>query len=181
MQLFLDKKGNLSPFRTSLTAGAFGLLVLVISAAGFFIDQESRRTPYFPPVPNGAETWGYPRPGFGPTNQFVYYRIQNSDPAAVAAFYNDQLEELDPQADGARCERFPATGTFADPQYNSLGQRIQVEYNPETQPAYRYACMFDRGGFNTTQWTQVNIYPNLPSFPETEGYTVIEYEQTWSS
>jgi hypothetical protein len=184
MRFFVDKNGGLAPFRISLAAGALGIGVLVLSFFGFLLDQESRRAPYFPPVPNGAEEWGFPRAGFGNNKQFVYYRIQDGNVAEVADFYNQRLEEMEPGADGNRCERFPTIGTFADPQYNSRGEPLQTDFDPATQPAFHYICMFDRSGFNVTQWTEVMIYPGLPDedeFLDSEGYAVIEYEQVWSN
>ncbi|MCA9887551.1 MAG: hypothetical protein KC546_04225 [Anaerolineae bacterium] len=187
MQFLTDKNGALSPFRMSIAAGAFGLLMLAISVIGFFLDQESRRTPYFPPVPAGVEQWGYPVPE-GNYRQQIYYRTQSMPVEEVAAFYNDQMlahygnNASDPEAE--QCQRFPETGTFADEQVNSYGERVRSDYDPLTQPAYHYTCMFDRSGFNTSQWTQVTIYPGIPNADpalDSQGYTVIWFQQEWSN
>lgn len=187
MQLVTDKNGALSPIRLSIFAGALGLIVLVVSVAGFFLDQESRRSPYFPPVPSGVEQWGYPVQE-GKYRQQVYYRTQSMSVEEVAAFYDEQmLAHYGNSADDAsaeRCKRFPENGTFADPQVNSFGETVRSDYDPMTQPAYHYACMFDRSGFNTSQWTKVTIYPGLPNEDpalNSEGYTVIWFQQEWSN
>ncbi len=68
------------------------------------------------------------------------------------------------------CVRYPATG-------NAPGS----ENDPNVAP-FVYRCMFDNSGFNSSQYTQVEIYPGRED-PNPElsaaGQTIIKYAQQW--
>jgi hypothetical protein len=95
--------------------------------------------------------------------------VPNTSPDQVVAFYQQKLNEFSNNS-GERCVRTPASGDqIVDPDI------------PNSVP-YKYDCMFDRSGVNTTQFTQVTIFPGSRSsdpFYNSEGMTVIHYQQEW--
>jgi len=184
MQFITDKRGNISPFRLSIAIAAIGGVLVLISFIVLQLDQGTRRGPYYPPVPAGAEQWGFPNSN-GSGRQQVFYRIADANPEEVGLFYQEQMEQHYGNSASTieRCQRFPPQGTYADPQINQFGQEVYLDFDPQSQAAFRWECMFDNSGFNTTQWTQVTVYPGIDSPDPTlnsDGYTVILYDQAWT-
>jgi hypothetical protein len=147
------------------------LLLAVLSLSP--IDQESRRSPFFPDLPEGAETWGAPDQ-FGAGLQRVYYRVNGGDIESIADFYDEKMLShygVSPEdASAEDCTRFPPVGNFVD-----------HEPGDGTVPFY-YTCMFDRGGLNLQQSTEVIIQPGVPNedpFRDSTGAVVIIYDQRW--
>ena len=163
---FFDKRGKLSVVKTGLFFMGIGLLFVVGSVAYVAIETESARSPLHIPIPEGAEEWAvenYGDRGF----QKAFYKIQTTDVESVVAHYQQQAD----QSGSERCKRLPPNGDSPD-------------YDPEngTVP-YVWQCLFERSNIpGVFQTTQIRIQPGLKNedpFLDTEGYTVIQYEQYW--
>jgi hypothetical protein len=161
-----NKRGELSIVRIGVIAGIIGILVIGLGIASFFFDQRSRNTPLEVAVYPGAETWG--ERDVRPTSRRLFYRIRDVEAEQVADHYQGRLNEHSGSQD--RCVRLPESGE------NEINPN-----NPFSIP-YQFVCLFDRSQSNATQYTRVVIYPgtaNADPFLNSEGYTVIEYEQVW--
>jgi hypothetical protein len=157
-------------FRIGIIVGIVGIVVVI---GGFFIyfllDQGSRQSPLVIPTYPGAEDWGLtPR---GQWAQSQLYRIPGATPEDVANYYNQKLTEFNGNSD-EQCVRVPGEGNFPN-------------YDPNTPGVapYQFVCMFDRSYWSATQYTRVTIQPG--SFNEdpalnSEGMTVVEYDQHWN-
>jgi len=171
MNFLLDKHGNISVFRASMTIVAFGALVIVFGLILFQFDQASRGVPLAIDTPPNAEQYGgIPDPA-GRAERQIFYRVPGEDPEAVAAFYADLLDNFpdnQPDAFGGKeqCVRNPPVGNFPD-------------YEPGSgNVPFSWRCLFERSNFNTMQFTMVTIQPGIPE-NETEGDVIIIYEQRW--
>jgi hypothetical protein len=191
MGFLTDKRGNFSWFRLSIFVLVLGLGFAVAGFVSFQLDQQSRRSPLFPDLPPGAAQWGSPEP-LGSGYQRVYYRVPGGNVEEIAAFYNTKMGEFygTSGADGTtleRCQRIPPIGEYTnipDAQRPPNDGKIYDEFFiPGENLPYLYRCMFDRSGLNITQFTLVSVQPGVPnSDPQlnTEGDTVIVYEQRWN-
>jgi hypothetical protein len=161
-----NKRGELSIVRIGVIAGIIGIVVIGVGIASFFFDQRSRNAPLEVALYPNAETWG--ERDVRPTSRRVFYRVPEVAPQQVADYYQQKLSEHSGNQD--RCVRLPEAGENPiDPS------------NPFSIP-YQFVCLFDRSSFQATQYTRVVIYPgtaNPDPFLDSEGYTVIEYEQVW--
>ena len=183
MTFLLGRDGKISVFRASLLAIAIGGLFIVGAIVSFQIDQASHQSPLDIETYPGAVSWGGKTTGR--TERSVYYLIPNVDPETVVAYYQQKLNEFygtnpdtesskpaDQQEPNYECLRFPRTGNVDN-------------YIPDTGTVpYQYKCTFDRSGFQSTQVTVVVIQPGVsnssdPNFTNTEGQTVVEYQQRW--
>ena len=148
------------------------VVAAVLIGAGvvsFLTDQASRQVPLNVPLFDGAAYWG--RGEDLPNSRKEYYRVTNAQPDEVMAFYQEKLNEHTGGTD-EQCNRYPELGEFPA---SELGPGI---------PPYRYICLFDRSGFQSTQYTRVTISPGLPNENpdfDTEGMTIVEYYQVWQS
>ncbi|MFQ3565629.1 MAG: hypothetical protein SNJ59_01405 [Aggregatilineales bacterium] len=163
----MSKRRGISVVRIGIIAGVVGLLLIFVGLVSFFVDQASRRGPFEVAVHPEAEEWGIGN--VTPTSRSVFYRVPDRRPEEVAAFYQQRMNEH--YGDGVEnCVRIPPSG--------ELIVRPDV---PNAIP-YQFICMFDRSGFNATQFTRVIIYPGIydpDPFFNAQGMTVIEYEQVW--
>lgn len=190
MGFLTDRRGAFSYLRLSIFVGVLGVLVIV---GGVFLaqfDQNSRRTPFFVELPQGAQVWGSPQVLRGDW-QRVYYRVPAAEIEAVVAFYNQKLQEHygtnnTNTTSAERCQRIPATGAFTNipNEQRPAGDGLVYDpkYVPGTSVPFQWKCLFDRSGFNTVQFTQVIIHPGLPNtdpFLNSEGSVVIIYDQQW--
>jgi hypothetical protein len=96
--------------------------------------------------------------------------VSDATPEQVAQYYQQQLNQHygDDQED---CVRIPPTGEFP------------VQANDDYAIPYEYKCLFDNSGFQTTQYTQVRIYPGFyhpDADINSQGMTIIEYQQRWT-
>jgi len=161
-----NRRGGISVIRVGLFAGLVGVLLVVGGVITVLSDQQSRRSPLeIAPYPN-AQMWG--TSDVQETSRNVFYRSADS-PEAVAAYYQQKLNEHYGNHDQT-CVRLPATG-------NAPGS----DTNPNISP-YIFRCMFDNSGFNTSQYTKVEIYPGEPNpdpFYNAEGLTIVKYEEQW--
>jgi hypothetical protein len=161
-----NRRGGFSVIRLGLFAGLIGVLLVVGGVITVLSDQQTRRSPLdIVPYPN-AQFWG--TSDVRETARNVFYRSADT-PEAVAAYYQQKLNEHYGNRDQT-CVRLPATG-------NAPGS----ETNPNIAP-YIFRCMFDNSGFNTSQFTQVEIYPgtaNPDPYYNAEGLTIVKYEQQW--
>ena len=163
---FFDKRGKLSVVRTGLFFLGLGLLFVFASVAYVAIETESARSPLYIPIPEGAEEWAIQSYGERPYQE-AFYKILSTDIEGVVDHYQQQAEQFgsDP------CKRLPPNGNFPD-------------YDPEagTVP-YIWQCLFERANVpGVSQTTLVTIQPGVKNedpFLDTEGYTVIQYEQRW--
>lgn len=167
MSRTVEKRRSSSIVRYSLIAGLIGILIIVAGVVSFFVDQASRQAPFDIQPPPGALFWGESDVFSGSRN--VYYRspdtIEN-----VVNYYQQKLNEHNGDT-VERCIRIPAEGE-APPAADGLSVPFQ------------FSCMFDRSGFRATQYTLVVIYPGQASTDptlDTDGLTIIRYEQLWQS
>ncbi|MFQ3646102.1 MAG: hypothetical protein SNJ54_12915 [Anaerolineae bacterium] len=192
MGFLTDRKGNFSWFRLSLLVMVLGGLFVGFGVISFQIDQQSRRTPFFPDLPPNATQWGgteFVSVGF----QRNYYRVPGGNVEEVAAFYQGQMERFYGTGSGGsssleRCQRLPPVGEFTNiPDVQRPANDGKI-YDPNFVPGrdlpFLFKCMFDRSGFNATQDTLVWIQPgtrNADPNLNTEGDVVIIYEQRWQN
>lgn len=166
---FFDRRGKLSVVRTSLFFMAIGLVFLFGSFAYVAIESEAARSPLDIPRPNNAEEWAIQRSPSRPYQE-AFYKVHTTDVDSVVEHYQDLVL----QYGGDPCKRLPSNGNFPD-------------YDPE-QPGlipYKWECIFERSNVpGVFQRTQVTIQPGIPDENpalDTEGYTVIRYEQHWQN
>ncbi len=187
MAFLTERNGAFSYFRLSILIGVFGVLVIVSGIVLAQFDSNSRRSPFFIELPQGAQQWGAPQAVRGDW-QRVYYRVPSGDIDAIAAFYNQKLvEHYGSNITAAeRCQRFPPVGAFTDIPNERRPAGDGLVYDPKyvlnQSLPFQWKCLFDRGGFNTVQFTQVIIHPGLANadeFLNTEGSVVIIYDQQW--
>lgn len=163
---FFDKRGKLSVVKTGLFFMGLGLLFVFGSAAYVAIETESARSPLHIPIPEGAENWAVETHG-DRAFQESFFKIFTTDVEGVVGHYQQQADQFGSE----RCKRLPPNGDFPD-------------YDPEegTVP-YIWQCLFERANVpGVSQTTQVTIQPGIKNedpFLDTEGYTVIQYEQHW--
>lgn len=163
---FFDKRGKLSVVKTGLFFMGLGLLFVFGSAAYVAIETESARSPLHIPIPEGAEEWAVETYG-DRSFQKSFFKILTTDVESVVAHYQQQADQFGSE----RCKRLPPNGDSPD-------------YDPEngTVP-YVWKCLFERANVpGVSQTTQVIIQPGIKNedpFLDSEGYTVIQYEQYW--
>jgi hypothetical protein len=162
MNFLVGRDGNISIIRVGSIAAILGIIFVVGGILLFFVDRASHQVPYdIEPYP-GAVKWGeQPQSS---TSRRVIYRIQGATIEDVAAYYQKKLTEV---SAGDACLRSPPTGNYDT--YDGGDRSI---------PPYRFYCMFDRSGFQITQYTRVNIEPGVES-NESVGMILVEYAQNW--
>src|SRR5262245_44197873 len=161
-----ERKGGISIIRIGLIAGALGLLLVGAGVISVMLDQSSKRSPLEITLYPNAVLWGTSE--VRPTSKNVFYRVADS-PENVAAYYQQKMIEHYGNSEQS-CVRLPATG-------NAPGS----DTDPNIPP-YLFRCMFDNSGFNSSQYTQVEIYPgkeNPDPFFNAAGMTVVMYKQQW--
>ncbi|MEP7293580.1 MAG: hypothetical protein ABI835_17470 [Chloroflexota bacterium] len=152
----------------SLIAAFVGGLLIVGAVVSYTTDQTSHRSPLDIPTYPNAVFWG--KSEVKPTSQNLFYRVSDA-PEKVASYYQQKMVEHYGNNEQG-CVRLPATG-------NAPGS----DTNPNISP-YIFRCMFDNSGFNTSQFTQVEIYPgeeNSDPFFNAKGLTIVKYEQQWQN
>lgn len=159
-----NRRGGFSLIRVGIIAGVAGLAIVALAVIAYLTDQQSKRGPFeIPPYPS-AVYWS--QSNIGTTSRNVFYRVADT-PENVVSYYQQKLNEHD---QGQSCIRLPASG-------NAPG----AENDPNIA-LYIFRCMFDNSGFNTSQYTQVEIYPgrsNPDPFFDAEGLTVVKYVEHW--
>lgn len=164
-----NRRGEISIFRIGLIIGIVGVLAVGAGVVAFLTDQASRQVPLDITVFPGAEPWGTTQVR-GASRQLLF-RVATVSPEEVSQFYQQRMTEFYGNTEFS-CVRSPSSGVSEAPPGSTVRNPIP----------YQFACMFDRSGFNTTQFTRVIIYPGQPNsdpFLNAEGYTVIVYEQVW--
>jgi hypothetical protein len=163
-----NRRGGLSIVRVSIIAAIIGIVLIGAAAVTYLTDQASKRTPLDVALIPGASYWGTSEQGA--TSRKVFY-LSSDTPEAVAYYYQKKLQEQYQDAT-LSCVRFPATGNAPNSDTN-----VSIAL-------YIYRCMFDNSGFNSSQFTQVEIYPGRPNEDpalDADGFTIIKYEQQWQS
>ena len=163
-----NRRGGTSIVRISIIAAIIGVVIIAAAAVTYLTDQASKRSPLeIAPYPDSAY-WGSSNERA--TSRNIFY-LSADTPEEVAQYYQQKMSEHYGN-DEQRCVRLPPSG-------NASGS----ETDP-TVALYTFRCMFDNSGFNSTQYTQVEIYPgkanDIPSL-SAEGQTIIKYEQQWQS
>lgn len=160
----LGRDGNISIIRVGTIAAILGLIFVAGGVVLFFLDRASHQVPLeVEPYP-GATLWSeVPR---SKASRSVYYQVTGATAEEVAQYYQGKMNELN-GGGGETCVRVPSVGNFAE--YD--------RGDPNVAP-YQFSCMFDRSGFQITQYTRVNIQPGIAS-TNTQGMIVVEYEQYW--
>ena len=161
-----NRNGGLSVIRIGIIAGVLGIVLIAAAAVTYLTDQASKRSPLeIPPYPN-AVYWG--TSDVKDTSRNEFFRV-NDKPEAVAAYYQQKMVEHYGNNEES-CVRLPATG-------NAPGS----DTNPNIPP-FVYRCMFDNSGFNSSQYTQVEVYPgsaNPDPFFNAAGLTIVKYIEEW--
>lgn len=163
----MNRRGGLSIIRLGLLAGLIGLLLVGFGVAAFLSDQASRRAPFDVPPPPNAEIWG--TGNFGRSSRELFYKVANASPEEVVRYYQQKLNEHYGN-NQQTCVRIPPTG------------EAPTSPNVPSFIPYQFTCLFDNSGFRATQYTRVVIYPgsyNQDPFLNSQGQTVIMYEQQW--
>lgn len=166
MSMFFDSRGKISVVRTSAFFIVIGLLFVVGSFVYVAIETESSRSPLYVALPPNAEEWSV-QPMVTEPRQLVYYKVPTTDVESVAEHYQQEARNTDNE----QCRRSPAIGNFPD-------------YVPNTGTVpYLWTCIFQRANIpGVSQTTEITIQPGVPNadpFLDTEGYTVIQYDQRW--
>lgn len=167
MSFLAGRDGKLSIFRVGILAAVLGILLIGGGFAALILDNNSFRQPLeVAPYP-GAEPCG--TEGDSGASRNIYYCIPGVEPEPVADYYTQKLIEHNGSRDEL-CERIPFEGTFPN-----AGQ-------PGVVP-YEFKCAFNRSGIGGGfQLTVVTIQPGVFSSDparNTEGQTVVRYEQRW--
>jgi protein-disulfide isomerase len=145
----------------------FNVLSAAVETVQTSADQDSRQQPLQVELYPGSLLWGNLRNC--PAVRCELYKVPGVLPEEVAAFYQQQMNQHY-GSDEERCIRIPEVGQFDT-----------AELQPGQVP-YMFRCRFDRSSFGTSQYTTVMIMPGLYNEnPElnTEGMTVIRYDQVW--
>ncbi len=162
MNFLLGRDGSISVIRVGIFAAVFGFVLIVGGILLFFVDRASRQVPYdIEPYPGAVKWIEQPQSG---TSRRVVFRIQGATVDEVATYYQQKLTEF---SAGDACLRSPPNGNY---DVYDRGDR--------SIPPYRYYCMFDRSGFQITQYTRVNIEPGVES-NQSVGMILVEYAQNW--
>lgn len=172
MGFLVGRDGNISVIRLGALLASLGLVVIVAGLIIFSFEQSSYQSPLaVEPFP-GAQPWG--EENISGTARKLQYQIPGKTPEEVRDYYQQKITEhygSDTQNPNITCQRIPRDGNFPDYREGST-----------TVVPYFYTCMFERAGFRTLQFTRVVIQPGLfNEDPEknTQGMTVVEYEQQW--
>ena len=165
----MTKRGGISIVRLGLIAGLIGVLLVALGVVAFLSDQASRRGPFdIAPYPE-AVAWG--TGNSSTTSRELFYKVEGVPPDQVVRYYEQKLREHTGD-NQAHCIRNPPTG-----------EAPTTSAVPNFIP-YQYICLFDNAGFRATQFTRVVIYPGYyheDPFLNSQGQTVILYEQRWQS
>jgi hypothetical protein len=154
-------------FKTIVIIGIIGAVVIGGGALSFFADQASRQVPLQVELYPDALIWANLRNC--PAHRCELYKLPGVSPEDVMAFYQLEMNQHY-GSDVEQCVRIPETGQYE-----------LAELQPGQVP-YMFKCHFDRSSLGTTQYTTVQIMPGMYNEnPElnTEGMTVIRYDQVW--
>lgn len=186
MGFLTNRQGNLSYIRLSILIGVIGALLVGFGFLTFQLDQQSRREPFFVDLPPNAQQWGT-IDKIRPDRQRVFYRVAGNDVDSIAKHYNQLMERFyAPSGSGERCQRNPSVGAYTnipDSQRTpNDGLIYRANFDPSREVPFQWRCVFDRGGFNAIQSTEVIIQPGIASddpLRDSAGYVVIVYDQRW--
>jgi hypothetical protein len=162
--MFSRREGGFSIIRMGTIAAVIGILVIVGGVVSFFIDRASHQVPLdIEPFPGAAsfgtrDTSSYSRS--------VFFQIKGKTPEEVMAYYQRKLNEFTGDKND-KCVRAPLVGNF-----------LEFDQGKEGVVPFQFSCMFDRSGFQVSQYTRVNIQPGIKA-NKTEGATIVEHEQYW--
>lgn len=162
MTSLLGRDGNISLIRLGTIAVVLGLVMVVGGIVLFFADRASHQVPLeIKAYPGSVQIGVADR---SDVSRSVIFEVQGATPEDVSAFYQQELNQFYGDTQES-CKRFPLSGNF--PEFD--------RGTPDVVPYY-FACLFDRSGFQITQYTRVNIQPGIK---ERQGSVVVEHEQYW--
>ena len=168
MSFLAGRDGKISIFRVGIIVGILGIILIAGGFGALFLDNNSFRQPLeIAPYPDSQQC-GVNNNGSA-SGRSVYYCVAGVDALVVAQYYTQKLVEINGNADEA-CIRNPFEGEF--PNADQAGV-----------VPYEFKCAFNRsgigGGFQSTVVTiQPGIF-NQDAALNTEGKTVVLYEQRW--
>jgi hypothetical protein len=164
----LGRDGNISIIRVGTLAAIFGLLLIVGAVVFFFIDRASHQTPLeIDPYPGSIDR-GQTR--HSDISRSEFFQVTGVSPEDVLNFYQGKMDsfyDANTEPELKSCKRFPTIGDH--PEY--------TRGDPGIVP-YEFRCLFDRSGFNVTQYTTVIIQPGID---DNQGSTIVVHEQYWQS
>lgn|GEM_PF-2440301 len=164
--IFMDSRGRISVVKSSLFFVGLGLLIMLASFLFVSVETQAARSPLDVTLPGNAEEWSM-LAFEGRPIQRVFYRVPTTDVDSVVSHYQQQAEQFGAEP----CNRFPPSGDY--PGYDPDEGNVQ----------YEWKCLFERSNLpSVAQSTLVIIQPGVKNedpFLDSEGYTVIEYEQRW--
>lgn len=167
MGFLAGRDGKISVFRVGIIIGIVGILLVLGGFGALFLDNNSFQQPLdIVPYPNSEECGVNNRSGNG---RNVFYCVSGVDPLVVAQYYTEKLAELNGNNDES-CQRNPFEGEFPNSRQTGV-------------VPYEFKCAFNRsgigGGFQSTVVTiQPGVFNSDPAL-NTEGKTVVLYEQRW--
>lgn len=164
MRFLLGRDGNISIIRVGTIAVVVGVIFIIGAVVAFYVDRASHQSPLdIAPFP-GATVWY--TADHSDISRSVFYQIPGADADNVAAYYQSKMKDFYGSGDD-KCVRLPAAGNFPD-----------YDKGVANVAPYEFSCMFDRSGFEISQYTRVNIQPGIAS-NKTDGMVIVEYEQSW--
>lgn len=166
MNFIMGRDGNISLLRVGVVATIVGILAIVGGLVFFFVDRASHQVPLdIDPFP-GAAIWY--KTDRSDVSRSVYYEISGSTAEDVVNYYQQKLNAFNGSSE-EKCVRAPQAGNFPD-----FDNGV-----PDIAP-YQFSCLFDRSGFEISQFTRVNIQPGIKSkTADMQGKVIVEYEQNW--
>jgi hypothetical protein len=187
MNLIMNRKGNVSFIRLGIGFGLLGILVIIGGIILFNFEQQRFGSPLDVDLYPGATDWGERQTTH--TSRELLYLVTDASPSDVARFYDQKMvEHYDTNAEDFEresCERFPRSAGL-DPlaPFDANVEAPLEGYAPGSGLIpYYFKCEFSETGIGMTgnglhRSTTVTIQPGVPE-RETEGMTVIIYEQNW--
>jgi hypothetical protein len=156
------RDGNISIIRVGTLAALLGVVLVVGGIVLFYLDRAAHQVPLDLEAYPGAVQVGVANRS--DVSRSVVFEIKNATAEDVSAFYQQKMNQFYGNSEET-CKRFPQAGNYPD-----YDRGV-----PDVIPYY-FACLFDRSGFQITQYTRVNIQPGIKEYV---GSVVVEYDQNW--
>lgn len=172
MSWFLDKRGDISPFKVAVAVAIFGGLIFVGGYIIFDLELRNARQPLNIDIPPNTELVAIDDTNLAIGRRLVFYKT-SLPPEEVANFYDRALAQFQNEPVETnmreRCRRQPREGDFRN-------------YKPgDGSLPFYWDCLFDNSQVYD-QLTSIRIYPgqrNDATGENFEGSTRIDYDQSW--